>query len=164
MFRSLIETPAIGLPVAAAVADTTPKAVGHWLAGGLALLAAPPRTGRQAHAVYPLDVIRLAVTARLIEYGFSTVECAEILARSVDRLLEPVAPWCPDSWPVLRGRVADITIAVSREANGLAVSLSGPLGTVPAQHGAVAVTVDLFAIASEARARLARLTPHTAKE
>ena len=148
----------VRLPRAAYAVGTTPKALSHWLAAGLPLLAHAERRGGAWHRVAPLDLIRLAVVRRLLPYGFSVAEAEGILARSVDGLLlaYPMSG-LPCCWAIVQAKLFGRSLAVSRDPDG---RIRVGMDTLGDARGAERLTLDLQAIAAETRARLETRASH----
>lgn len=73
----------------------------------------------------PADVVRLAVIGRLMTFGFTVAEAHEIVVQYVDRALLAVVSVCGDiPWFLLRSRLYDFQLVVSRERGG-EMQLSG---------------------------------------
>jgi hypothetical protein len=129
-----------------------------WLDRGQIELVADK--GRQAGAwrnAAPVDVARIAVTARLLRYGFELSECAEILADTMDRRLAELSV-VDASMSAIVERLDGCWIAVSRRMGYTDVAFYGD-DTGPSADREHVLILHLGAIVARAAEKLAGWRP-----
>jgi hypothetical protein len=145
-----LKAKAVTLPVAAYAAGVTPRTFRGWLEG-TALVLLVPRTASGAWLrVAPVDLVRLAVLGRLVQFGFRIAEAGAIVREHIDRQIEAVIMVGGDLESKLRG----LSLNVSHEPSGLAVSVTTIFGTRPAKHTTAVLSIAVGYLASEARKRV----------
>ena len=142
---------AVTAPVAALAAGVSVDCLRAWLRNDAVTLLVP-RAGRGAWLrVAPVDVVRLAVLGRLVQFGFTVAEAAAIVRDRVDRQIEGVvmvAGDCP--WPLLASQFHGRTLLIARDRFGSATVSFGRFS----QHAMAALHLNLGAIVAEARRRV----------
>jgi hypothetical protein len=144
---------------AAYVAFVESKVLRNWLdKRGFALVGTPDRGMNDRIRLAPVDVIRVALTGRLLRYGFSLAEAVGILADVLPRFL-PLHAASPDiSFDELVEGLADCHFGVIREQGGMVIFWQTPDETSepPAIDYALVLDAGRIAVGCRNRWRLTR--------
>ena len=103
--------------------------------------------------------MRIAAAGVLVAYGFTSTEAADVVRQHVDPLLEPVVAAAVGGsvpWTVIHWRLRTLRLTISRERDGIAVSVEHLTGERRVIHNARAhLVVDVGEIAADVQKRLA---------
>jgi hypothetical protein len=148
--------PGVSVPLAAHAAGVTVKTMRSWLTDNRIVLLVPRRSAGAWLRLAPIDVVRLAVAAQLLQFGFSIAESNEVLVEHLDRHLLGLSMLGEGGppWHVLLSQMRGHSLAVSREHDGLAVTYSTMLGTKQAGHVASTLTVHVGWLCEAAHSRI----------
>jgi hypothetical protein len=145
----------VTVPVAAYAAGVSPRAMRGWLENDAVNLMLPRRASGAWLRVAPVDVVRLAALGHMVQGGFTIAEANAVLLDCVDRHIEAVvmvgggAPWF-----LIESRFRGLTLQISREPDGMAVSIETMFGHRPARHSAAVLSINIGHLASQARRRV----------
>jgi DNA-binding transcriptional MerR regulator len=147
--------PGLTLPAVAYCARIAPDVLRHWFDRKQVTTIVPPQHAPRAYRRFqPADVVRLAVIGRLVAFGFTLAEAHEIVVQYVDSALWAVVSICGDiPWFLLRGRLYDFELVISRERGGeVSVTRRGRRDDRPSFAW---LTLDVGQICSDVESRVA---------
>lgn len=134
----------VTVSLASYAAHVDDKVLRSWLDENAIRLAGC--AGRKAGAwrrAAPCDAIRIALTARLLRYGFWLCEAAEILEQTFDVLLGEMAFDADAPMPQILERLAGARVTLSRELGRTHIAL-GNHPTAPREHS-LEINLELIA-------------------
>jgi hypothetical protein len=148
--------PGLTLPATAYCVRVAPDVLRHWRDRRQVTTIVPPQPHSGAWRRFqPADMVRLAVIARLVSFGFTIAEAHGIVVKYVDPSFSSVIAICGDCpWFLLRDRLYDFELVVSRERGGeIAVVPRGR--RYEDQFSFAWLSLDIYRIASDVEARVA---------
>ena len=159
-----ITSASVTLPRAAWAAGFTVRGLRAVMAapGRVPLLGQPNRATAKRHRVASVDVVRLAVARRLLDFGFTVAGAVHVLDRSVDNHVSGLVG-CGVSLPpvFLLDRLDGLHLHVSLDGDMAAIRTTRAGYPRPDSAHDTTLTINLGAVAADALRRLASPQPPT---